>query len=78
MNFNVARRKKTMQSSTLPGGYESWRAVDGNLDSNITHGSGMHTLAKPGNWWKVFLDAVYEIHAVTITNGDACCGESLF
>ena len=77
MNFNLAHRKETMQSSTLTGGHGSWRAVDGNLDSNITHGSCMHTLAKAGNWWKVFLDAVYEIQAVVITNGAACCGELL-
>ena len=78
MNYNLARQRKTAQSSTLTGAHESWRAVDGNLDSNMTHGSCMHTLSKAGNWWKVFLDAVYEIQAVVITNGAACCGESFF
>jgi len=77
MNFNRALRKKTLQSSTLTRGFESWRAVDGNLDSNLTHGSCMHTLAKVGNWWKVFLAAVYEIEVVVVTNGDACSGASL-
>jgi len=77
MNINRALRKKTVQSSTLTRGFESWRAVDGNIDSNMTHGSCMHTLAKAGNWWKVFLAAVYEIQVVVVTNADATTGVSL-
>ncbi len=74
---NVAHNKPTMQAG-LAEGHTSWRAVDGNIDTNQDHGSCAHPDDDSRNpaWWRVDLGKLHRIYNVTIynTNGDWLSG----
>nr|Q9I931.1 RecName: Full=Fucolectin-1; Flags: Precursor [Anguilla japonica]BAB03523.1 fucolectin-1 [Anguilla japonica] len=78
---NVAVRGKATQS-TLPSGAGAVLslpgfAIDGNRDSDFSHGSCSHTTNSPNPWWRVDLLQLYTITSVTITNRGDCCGERI-
>ena len=64
---NLALGKKTWQLSTL-GSHTSSKAVDGNTDGILEHGSCTHTVKFGPVWWQVDLQAVYKIGEVAITD----------
>jgi len=64
---NVAVGKAASQSSTY-GGYEASRAVDGDVNGNISGGSVSMTNRQSQAWWEVDLGGLYEIEAVQIWN----------
>ena len=66
MKTNVARGKPTTQSSTL-GAFDSSKAVDGNSDGVLAHGSCSHTAEQKPAFWQVDLQGVYDIGEVVIT-----------
>ncbi|XP_049425184.1 uncharacterized protein LOC125884330 [Epinephelus fuscoguttatus] len=63
---NVALNKKAVQSSVGFG--DAARAVDGNKDPRLTSKTCIHTKEESDPWWRVDLQNVYKIAAVTITN----------
>ena len=70
---NLALGKKAWQTSTL-GSYTASKAVDGNRDGILDHGSCTHTVKFGPVWWQVDLQAVYKIGEVVITDrNDAKC-----
>ena len=73
---NVALLKPTSQSVTSHNGVSS-RAVDGNTDGWWSHGSVTHTGGETGSWWKVNLEASYEIYQIKIYNRQDCCSGRL-
>jgi len=66
---NIARGKKTKQSSTSQGGLSS-RAVDGTTD-NSGQNSCTHTSAEKKSWWQVDLGKNYEVSKVVLYNCEA-------
>nr|Q9I927.1 RecName: Full=Fucolectin-5; Flags: Precursor [Anguilla japonica]BAB03527.1 fucolectin-5 [Anguilla japonica] len=78
---NVAVRGKATQSALASGGGAVLSlpgyAIDGNRDSDSSHGSCSHTTNGPNPWWRVDLLQVYTIASVTITNRGDCCGERI-
>ena len=69
---NVAQGKPTT-SSGMKLNYESWRAVDGNPDTDLTGMSCTHTPSPLGfyqddPWFEVDLEASYAVTTVRITN----------
>ncbi|KAK7138550.1 hypothetical protein R3I93_015859 [Phoxinus phoxinus] len=64
---NLALGATAVQSSTA-GGAGAERAVDGNRDSDATHGSCSHTNADRDPWWRVDLGKAYGVTRVSITN----------
>ena len=58
---------------SYPSG-DSEQAVDGNKDTDFSHGSCSHTKANQFNWFVVALDSSYLITHVNITNRGDCCG----
>lgn len=73
---NVAAGKPTSQISTDYGGIPS-RAVDGNLDGNMDHGSVTHTNTAVGAWWEVDLQQATTIQRISVYNRTECCGDRL-
>ena len=70
---NVAAGKPTSHISTDYGGIAS-RAVDGNTDGNMDHGSVTHTNTAVGAWWEVDLQQSTAIQRINVYNRtDACC-----
>lgn len=57
---NLALNKTAAQSSTNTGGYEAYRAVDGNLSTYA------HTYSSSNEWWKVDLGAYYDIGTIAM------------
>ena len=65
--LNLALRKPTQMSSTMPP-YVSSRVVDGNKNTNMLNQSCSRTnLYSSGNWWQVDLLAIFLIRDVVIT-----------
>ena len=65
MTENLALRRPTNQSSTF-GAFDSSKAVDGNSDGVLAHGSCSRT-AKPNPvFWQVDLQGVYDIGEVVV------------
>lgn len=62
----MALNKKAVQSSVGFG--DAARAVDGNKDPRLTSKTCIHTKEESDPWWRVDLQNVYKIAAVTITN----------
>ncbi|CAJ0943518.1 unnamed protein product [Ranitomeya imitator] len=52
-------------------------AIDGNQDSDFSHGSCSHTDGDFSPWWRVDLLRSYRINRITITNRKYCCEERL-
>ena len=76
-HINIAKGKKTSQSSTLYGA-GSERAVDGNTNRSWHGGSVTHTQCtndKP--WWEVDLEALYLIDEIKVFNRGDCCSSRL-
>ena len=73
---NIALNRPTKQSSILVKGI-SYRAVDGNTDSNYWHHSCTHTLHSHGAWWRVDLGSTKRVKRVVIYNRLDCCSERL-
>ena len=69
---NLAYRKPTTQGPGTNAYHYASRAVDGNLDPGINHGSCAHPYdpndADGSAWWKVDLQEIYVIISVNITN----------
>ena len=74
MAVNLALGKPTRQSS-VQGVYYASKAVDGNKDSNLSHGSCFQARQQRKGWWRVYLEAVYDIREVAITIRGDCCSE---
>ena len=77
-HINIAKGKKTSQSSTLYGA-GSERAVDGNTNGSWHGKSVTHTQCakdyKP--WWEVDLEALYLIDEIKVFNRSDCCSSRL-
>ncbi|XP_053567006.1 fucolectin-like [Bombina bombina] len=80
---NIALQGRATQSSIYTynnqdGGYAlAMNAIDGNFDTNLFHGSCMHSNYEYAPWWRVDLLGCYKISKVVITNRGDCCGERL-
>jgi len=77
--YNVARRKKTVQSSTGWSGISD-RAVDGFDGENSrkwNYGSCTHTLKQAYNYWEVDLEKEEYISYIEIMGRADCCGDRL-
>ena len=72
---NVALNKPANQSSLFV--YTADKAVDGDLDVNLSWGSCSHTdfVAGVRAWWQVDLGSSYKVTSVTITNRGDCDGQ---
>ena len=65
---NIAKEKMTYESSVAWSG-ESYKAVDGNTDTDFMNGSSCtHTLEESNPWWMVDLGYEADISRVEITN----------
>ncbi|MGH9360342.1 MAG: discoidin domain-containing protein, partial [Thermoanaerobaculia bacterium] len=74
---NLARGKKTIQSTTAFGGLSS-RAVDGDTSGIFSQNSITHTAAgDPQPYWQVDLGAVYSVGRVALWNRLDCCSHRL-
>lgn len=74
---NLARGKKTAQSSTAFGGFSS-RAVDGNTDGVYSDNSVTHTSpADASPFWQVDLGATYRLGEAALWNRTDCCAQRL-
>ena len=73
---NLALKKPTKMSSTHSR-YTSDKAVDGNKNVRMSYLHCIHTVHQSGKraWWQVYLEAVYLISKVVITNRGEGCGE---
>lgn len=67
---NVARHKQAVQSSQAGNSAAAGGAVDGNTDVRFHKGSCTSTEEESDPWWRVDLQNVYNINAVTITQRD--------
>ncbi|CAI9596863.1 unnamed protein product, partial [Staurois parvus] len=79
---NVALQGRATQSSILrssSSGYQSAaiNAIDGNQDSDFSHGSCSHTHNDPSPWWRVDLLTPHIISHINITSRGDCCAERL-
>ncbi|XP_077147958.1 fucolectin-like [Ranitomeya variabilis] len=79
---NLALHGRATQSSIVNNvkyGFQSMaiNAIDGNLDSDFSHGSCSHTDGDFSPWWRVDLLKSYRINRITITNRNDCCEERL-
>ncbi|XP_046553393.1 multiple epidermal growth factor-like domains protein 10 [Haliotis rubra] len=64
---NVAYGKQVSGSGDYSNSWTAKKAVDGNRDQDVTHGSCYHSYYYPTFWW-VDLAAEYRIHSVRIYN----------
>lgn len=64
---NVALAGKATQSSTSQNAAAS-RAIDGNVDGNMDHGSVSHTGSKDSPWWEVELAETAPIERIVLWN----------
>lgn len=69
-NTNIALNKPTNASSFF-GGWEAWRAADGD------HASGFHSASQLGSWWMVDFQEVKLIHQLKLFNRQQCCQDRL-
>ncbi|XP_013383411.1 fucolectin-like [Lingula anatina] len=67
---SLAKGKPAYQSSNYQNKYHASRAVDGNYDDEMSHGSCSHTDAGQGEWWLVDLETTARVAGVIITNRD--------
>ena len=67
---NVAYGKPATQGPNTYGDYDASRAVDGNVNQDLSAGSCAHPLDNTGSpdtaWWEVDLGDEYVIQSVTI------------
>lgn len=63
---NIAGGGKVTQSSQ-EGTASPDKAIDGNHDSNVNHGSCSITLKEDSPWWRLDLLIPYKINTVTVT-----------
>jgi hypothetical protein len=73
---NIAKGKYARQSS-IYGGADAMRAVDGKTEGNFTLGSVTHTLAGTNSWFEIDLGQSEPIDSVRIWNRTDCCGNRL-
>ncbi|XP_032893986.1 uncharacterized protein LOC116984036 [Amblyraja radiata] len=73
---NVAFGALPKQSSTDEEAIAE-RAIDGNSDSDFTHGSCARTRKSNNPWWRVDLIEIYNVSDVRITNRADCCADLL-
>ncbi|KAM5165064.1 fucolectin-like [Mantella aurantiaca] len=74
---DIALRGRATQSSTFIGTTNAINAIDGNMDSNMYHGSCSSTNLDTSPWWRVDLLRPHKISQIVITNRGDCCGERL-
>lgn len=77
---NLALSGTATQSSTWAGG--NWmafadRAIDGNTDGDLSHGSVTHTDVRTNPWWQIDLGASRAIRSVEVFNRTDCCMDRL-
>ncbi|XP_053565464.1 fucolectin-like [Bombina bombina] len=75
-NTNIALQGRATQSSVYTekhnGSYAlAMNAIDGNTDTDLFHGSCMHTNCENDPWWRVDLLGCYKISKVVVTNRGA-------
>ena len=68
----MARGGQVAQSS-IGGGGNPERAIDGNRASVWSQGSCTHTSQESKPWWRVDLQKTYKVNTVKITNRKDCC-----
>ncbi|XP_032893886.1 uncharacterized protein LOC116983989 [Amblyraja radiata] len=73
---NVALRMRATQSSIYEGAVAE-RANDGNIGTDLTHGSCARTRKSKNPWWRVDLKESYNVSDVRITNRADCCSDEL-
>ncbi|XP_070577193.1 uncharacterized protein [Ptychodera flava] len=71
---NVIRPGTRAEQSSTKSVYKASRAVDGNKNSDLRAGFCSSTLKEFEPWLMVDLGATRNIHQVTITNRQDCCG----
>jgi hypothetical protein len=69
---NVAEGKQASQSSVW-GGYDAPRAVDGNTNGILANNSVIHTNEETHPWWQVDLGNNYGIENIKVWNRKDCC-----
>ncbi|XP_036413788.1 uncharacterized protein LOC118798515 [Colossoma macropomum] len=78
---NLALYGKATQSSLVNNPYaafgHAYNAIDGNIDSNYSHGSCTATEMQQNPWWRVDLLDEYTVTSITITNRGDCCPERI-
>ncbi|CAN2390463.1 eel-Fucolectin Tachylectin-4 Pentaxrin-1 Domain [Pristimantis euphronides] len=74
---NIALHGRAAQSSVFSGTTNAINAIDGNLDTNLYHGSCSCTNIQMSPWWRVDLHRPYKISRIVITNRGDCCGQRL-
>ncbi|CAI9620749.1 unnamed protein product, partial [Staurois parvus] len=74
---DIALRGRATQSSTYIGITNAINAIDGNLDTNLYHGSCSTTNLDTSPWWRVDLLRPYKISQIVITNRGDCCSERI-
>ncbi|XP_069478454.1 fucolectin-like [Ambystoma mexicanum] len=75
---NLARGGKSSRSSSYSSVDESQAAIDGDRNTSYKSGSCSHNDFEMGSWWKVDLQELHQIAAVTVVNRQDCCGERLW
>ncbi|KAK7487847.1 hypothetical protein BaRGS_00020894 [Batillaria attramentaria] len=74
---NVALLKPAEQSSTKLGDFGgAHKAVDGNMNTHISHCTHTADDSVP-RWWRVDLLERFYVHAVELTNRGDCCSQRL-
>ncbi|XP_070604810.1 fucolectin-5-like [Erythrolamprus reginae] len=77
---NLALGKRAIQSSTLSNenGGPPEKAVDGDCNGVLAHGSCAHTNEERNPWWLVDLGGYHRIQQVVLKNRQDCCAERLY
>ncbi len=73
---NIAVGKKAIQSS-IYGGLDAPKAVDGNTDGSYSNQSITHTMDDLNPWWQVDLGSIYDISEIKIYNRTDACSDRL-
>lgn len=68
-DINIASKGKATQSFQFRD-FSPDKAIDGNRDSNVNHGSCSTTMACANPWWRLDLLKPYNIKTVTVTIRD--------
>jgi uncharacterized membrane protein len=64
---NLARCQPASQSSDLGVGFQAGKAIDGNVDADVAHGSVSETVLSDQPYWQVDLGKARDIDLVRIT-----------
>jgi len=75
--INLALTGTATQSSTYSPDYGAGKAIDGNTDGNIYHGSVTHSAYQVQPWWQVDLLGTFHLDRIILWNRTDCCSDRL-